>query len=101
MGSWGGEDSPCQAGPRNWKIIELTGQAAQPLADPEAPHSLIDKPGGMEQNRLRNPELQIREIKPQTSDWKHHSEGQIPYDLTFNLNIINRRKQETKYNQRH
>ena len=25
----------------------------------------------------------------------------IPYDLTFNWNIINRRKKETKYNQRH
>ena len=29
------------------------------------------------------------------------SEGQIPYDLTFNWNIINRRKKDTKYNQRH
>ena len=29
------------------------------------------------------------------------SEGQIPYDLTFNWNIINRRKKETKYNERH
>ena len=28
-------------------------------------------------------------------------EGRIPYDLTFNWNIINRRKKETKYNQRH
>ena len=28
-------------------------------------------------------------------------EGQIPYDLTFNWNIINRRKKQTKYNQRH
>ena len=26
---------------------------------------------------------------------------QIPYDLTFNWNIINRRKEHTKYNQRH
>ena len=25
----------------------------------------------------------------------------IPYDLTFNWNIINRRKKQTKYNQRH
>ena len=32
---------------------------------------------------------------------KPGSEGQIPYDLTFNCNIINRRKKETKYNQRH
>ena len=32
---------------------------------------------------------------------KPDSEGQIPYDLTFNWNIINRRKKETKYNQRH
>ena len=28
-------------------------------------------------------------------------EGQIPYDLTFKWNIINRRKKQTKYNQRH
>ena len=28
-------------------------------------------------------------------------EGQIPYDLTFNWNIINKRKKQTKYNQRH
>ena len=32
---------------------------------------------------------------------KPGSEGQIPYDLTFNWNIINKRKKETKYNQRH
>ena len=28
-------------------------------------------------------------------------EGQIPYDLTFNWNIINKRIKQTKYNQRH
>ena len=27
------------------------------------------------------------------------AEGQIPYDLTFNWNISNRRKKQTKYNQ--
>ena len=32
---------------------------------------------------------------------KPDGEGQIPYDLTFNWNIINRRKKETKCNQRH
>ena len=32
---------------------------------------------------------------------KPGSEGQIPYDLTFNWNIINKRKKQTKYNQRH
>ena len=32
---------------------------------------------------------------------KPDSEGQIPYDLTFNWNIINRRKKQIKYNQRH
>ena len=32
---------------------------------------------------------------------KPDGEGQIPYDLTFNWNIINRKKKETKYNQRH
>ena len=40
------------------------------LADPAAPHSCIDKPGGMvgERSRPRNPQLQREEIKPQTSD---------------------------------
>ena len=32
---------------------------------------------------------------------KPGSERQIPYDLTFKWNIINRRKKQTKYNQRH
>ena len=32
---------------------------------------------------------------------KPGGEGQIPYDLTFNWNISNRRKKQTKYNQRH
>ena len=32
---------------------------------------------------------------------KPGGEGQISYDLTFNWNIINRRKKQTKYNQRH
>ena len=32
---------------------------------------------------------------------KPGGEGQIPYDLTFNWNIINRREKQTKYNQRH
>ena len=31
---------------------------------------------------------------------KPGSKGQIPYDLTFNWNIINKRKKQTKYNQR-
>ena len=31
---------------------------------------------------------------------KPGSEGQIPYNLTFNWNIINKRKKQTKYNQR-
>ena len=38
--------------------------------------------------------LKILFIKP-------GGEGQIPYDLTFNWNIINKRKKQTKYNQRH
>ena len=29
---------------------------------------------------------------------KPDGEGQIPYDLTFNWNIINKRKKQTKYN---
>ena len=32
---------------------------------------------------------------------KPGGEGQIPYYLTFNWNILNRRKKQTKYNQRH
>ena len=32
---------------------------------------------------------------------KSAGEGQIPYDLTFNWNLINQRKKQTKYNQRH
>ena len=32
---------------------------------------------------------------------KPGGEGKIPYDLTFNWTIINRRKKQTKYNQRH
>ena len=40
------------------------------LADPAAPHSLIDKLGGMagERSRPCNPKFQRGEIKPQTSD---------------------------------
>ena len=30
---------------------------------------------------------------------KPQVKGQIPYDLTFNWNIINKRKKQTKYNQ--
>ena len=32
---------------------------------------------------------------------KSGGEGQIPYDLTYKWNIINKRKKQTKYNQRH
>ena len=32
---------------------------------------------------------------------KPGNEGQIPYDFTFNRNIINKRKKQRKYNQRH
>ena len=41
-------------------------------------------------------------------NWEHYAksnkpggEGQIPYDFTFNWNITNRRKKQTKYNQSH
>ena len=46
------------------------GWARLQLADPVAPHSHVDKLGGTEgeQSRSRNPGLQLREIKPQTSD---------------------------------
>ena len=47
-----------------------TGQARLQIADPEGPHSHIDKPGETagERNRPHNPGLQRGEIKPQTSD---------------------------------
>ena len=47
-----------------------TGQARLWLVDPGAPHSRIDKLGGTagERSRPHNPGLQLREIKPQTSD---------------------------------
>ena len=32
---------------------------------------------------------------------KPGGEGQIPYDLTFNWNIINKRRKQAKYKQRH
>ena len=32
---------------------------------------------------------------------KPGGEEQIPYDLTFNWNLINKRKKQTKYNHRH
>ena len=47
--------------PERWWIVGLMGQAVRPLADPTAPHSHIDKPGG-ELKRLRNPGLQLGEI---------------------------------------
>ena len=36
------------------------------------------------------------------AEWnKSGSEGQIPYNLTFNWNIIDSRKKQIKYNQRY
>ena len=32
---------------------------------------------------------------------KPDAEGQIPYDLTFKLNLINKTNKQVKYNQRH
>ena len=46
----------------------------------------------MKELHLRTKDLHRLKVK----GWK----GQIPYDLTFNWNIINRRKKQTKYNQR-
>ena len=72
----GGDSQPGQRGlvtmqpdPETWRIVER-GQAVRLLVDPAAPHSHIDEPGRTvgEQNRLRNPGLQLLEIKPQTSD---------------------------------
>ena len=59
-----------QQDPETWRIVEQTGQAVRQLPDPVTPHSPIDKLGGMaeERNRPRNPALQLREMKPQTSD---------------------------------
>ena len=53
----------------------------------EGAHTLSDSMDGTEEQYVKGN--------------KTGGEGQIPYDLTFNGNIINRRKEETKYNQRH
>ena len=70
MGSRGGGLAAMQPDPEMWWIVEGMGQAVRPLADPVAPHSCIDKPGGRagERNRPHNPGLQLRGIKLQTSD---------------------------------
>ena len=41
------------------------------------------------------------DLQKKKSQREVKGEGQIPYDLTFNWNIINKRKKQTKYNQRH
>ena len=50
--------------------LQLTDPTEGWLADPTAPHSHTDKPGGTveEQNRPPNPGLQLGEINPQTTD---------------------------------
>ena len=52
---------------------QLVDPASQWLVDLAVPHWSTDKQGGTtgERNRPHNPGLQGREIKPQTSDWKH------------------------------
>ena len=41
-------------------------------------------------------------IEEHYAKWnKPGSEGQIPYDLTFNWNLINKTNKQAKYNQRH
>ena len=62
-----GEVADCGAGQARRQLADPTRWW---LADPAAPHSHIDRPGGTagEQNRLRNPGLQGGEIKSQTSD---------------------------------
>ena len=82
MGSWGGEDLRqggrwwTQRGGGLWSGADQAA-ASRPhkvvAVGPCAPHLCIDKPGGMagELSRPSNPGLQLREIKPQTSDWKH------------------------------
>ena len=78
-GSRGGEDSQQHGGWRTqrggglWNghaRLQLADSTRWWLADPAAPHSCIDKLGGMagKQSRLRNPGLQHGEMKPQTSD---------------------------------
>ena len=76
MGSQGGEDSQqgsglwTQRGGRLWNRADQDAASRPHKVDPAAPHSYIDKLGGMagEQNRPHNPGLQPGEIKPQTSD---------------------------------
>ena len=71
MGSWAERTRGKVAGGGHSKVADCgMGQARLQLADPMAPHSRIDKPGGTagEQSRPCRPGLQLGEIKPQTSD---------------------------------
>ena len=43
----------------------------------------------------------IKEKKSFAKWNKPGSEGQIPYDLTFNWNLTNKTNKQAKYNQRH
>ena len=61
------EVADCAAGQARLQLANPTGWW---LADPVAPHLHIDKLGGKagELSRPPNPGLQLREIKPQTSE---------------------------------
>ena len=50
---------------------------------------------------MRTRGLQPTLLYPARLSIKPGGEGQIPYDLTFNWNIINKTNKQTKYNQRH
>ena len=54
------------------------------------------------EKRSSDPSLLLDGTGEHYAEWnKPGGEGQIPYDFTFNWNIINRRKKQIKYNRKH
>ena len=70
------------------------------VSDPNAPSRLKDLPPPAAES-VGSQWLLADSLFRNCPPNKPGSEGQIPYDLTFDWNISNRRKKQTKYNQRH
>ena len=83
-------------------IIALAGMAQWIECRPENQKVAGSIPGQVTWLGFRpHPQLQMYKRQPISKCNKPGSEGQIPYDHTFNWNIINKTKKQTKYNQRH
>ena len=69
MGSWGGEDSSGHGGTETGGVWDKQGRQSGHWQAPW-PHirAQINLTNGRERSRPRNPGLQRREIKPQTSE---------------------------------